>query len=258
VGWRSAIVMAAASVVGLLLLAWPLLVPAASGSRPGESALTLAALLPVIVLLVLAVMADGGMDAKALAMLGVLAATCAALRPLGAGLGGVEPMLFLLVLAGRVFGAGFGFALGAIGMAASALLTGGVGPWLPSQMMVAAWAGMGAGLLPGRVRGRWEIAWLALYGVVAAYAFGLLMNLWFWPSLAGTATVGTAGQGLAYAPGAPLLDNLRRFALFTTATSTAGWDTVRAVVTALLTVVVGPSVLLLLRRSAHRAGFAEA
>ena len=54
------------------------------------------------------------MDAKAVAMLGVLAAVGAALRPLGAGTAGLEPMFFLLILGGRVFGPGFGFVLGAV------------------------------------------------------------------------------------------------------------------------------------------------
>ena len=89
----------------------------------------------------------------------------------------MELVFFLLILAGRVFGPGFGFVLGCTSLFASALLTAGVGPWLPYQMLVSAWVGMGAGLLPRRVTGRAEIAMLAAYGVVAAYAFGLLLNL---------------------------------------------------------------------------------
>ena len=57
-------------------------------------------------------------------------------------------MFFLLVLAGRVFGPGFGFVLGCTSLFASALLTAGVGPWLPFQMLGCAWVGLGAGLLP--------------------------------------------------------------------------------------------------------------
>jgi len=44
----------------------------------------------------------------------VLAAIGTILRPLSAGTAGFELIFFLLILAGRVFGAGFGFALGAI------------------------------------------------------------------------------------------------------------------------------------------------
>lgn len=60
----------------------------------------------------------------------------------------------------------------------SALLTIGVGPWLPFQMLCSSWIGLGAGLLPRRVTGRAEIAMLAGYGVLCAYLFGFLMNMW--------------------------------------------------------------------------------
>ena len=58
----------------------------------------------------------------------------AALRPLGAGSAGLETVFFLLILAGRVFGPGFGFVLGATTLAASALITAGVG--LPRRRRV--------------------------------------------------------------------------------------------------------------------------
>ena len=79
-------------------------------------------------------------------------------------------------------------------------MTAGVGPWLPYQMLCSAWVGMGAGLLPRRVTGRAEIAMLAAYGVVASYAFGLLMNLSGWPFIAGIAVEGHEGS-LSYVPG---------------------------------------------------------
>ena len=60
-----------------------------------------------------------------------------------------------------MFGPGFGFVLGCTSLFASALMTAGVGPWLPFQMLVLGWVGMGAGLLPRRVTGRREIAMLA-------------------------------------------------------------------------------------------------
>ena len=116
------------------------------------------------------------------------------MRLLSAGAAGVELVFFLLILAGRVFGPGFGFVLGVTSLFASALMTAGVGPWLPFQMLCAAWVGMGAGLLPRRVTGRWEIAMLAAYGVVAAYLFGALMNLSGWPFLLGVAVPGAEGD----------------------------------------------------------------
>jgi energy-coupling factor transport system substrate-specific component len=165
----------------------------------------------------------------------------------------VELVFFLLILAGRVFGPGFGFALGCTSLFASALMTAGVGPWLPFQMLCAAWVGMGAGLLPRRVPGRWEIAMLAVYGVVAAYLYGLLMNLQGWPFNLGTVEVPGRSGSLAFDPSASLGENLHTFAAYTLITSTGSFDTGRAVTNAIAIIVVGPAVLTTLRRAARRA-----
>ncbi len=207
------------------------------------------ATLPVLILVVLAELSRGGIDAKALALLGVLSAVNAGLRPLGAGTGGIELVFFLLVLAGRVYGPGFGFVLGSTSLFTSALLTAGVGPWLPFQMLASSLIGLGAGLLPRKPRGKAEIALLVGYGVLAAYFFGLLMSLWSWPFLAGTSTP------LSFVPGAPVLENLHRFAVYTVLTSTLGWDTGRAVTNAVAIVLLGPAVLTVMRRAARRAAF---
>ena len=179
-----------------------------------------------MIVVVLAEVSEGGLDPRVLAMLACSRRStpcCAASRP---GTAGVELVFFLLILAGRVFGPGFGFVLGCTSLFASALLTAGVGPWLPYQMLVSAWVGMGAGLLPRRVTGRAEIAMLAAYGVVAAYAFGLLMNLSGWPFVLGIAVPGHEGS-LAFVPGAPLAENLHRFVVYTLITSTGCFDTGR-------------------------------
>ena len=247
---RSALVLLLASAAGLTVFVWPLLAsprPDAAGHTT-DAPLIFVLTLPVLVLVVLAEVSAGGIDAKALAMLGVLSAVNAALRPLGAGIAGIETVFFLLVLAGRVFGPGFGFVLGSTSLFASALLTAGVGPWLPFQKLAASWVGLGAGLLP-RARGRAEIALLAGYGVLAAYAYGLLMNLSYWPYATGP------GTELSYLAGAPILDNLHRFLVFSVVTSTAGWDTGRALTNLVAIVLVGPAVLVALRRAAHRAAF---
>jgi energy-coupling factor transport system substrate-specific component len=255
-GWKSALLLTLVSLIGLGMFAWPLLIPAApDSSAPTTSApFIFIVLLPLLVLLALAQLSEQGMDTKALAILGVLSAVNAALRPLGAGTNGIETVFFLLILAGRVFGPGFGFVLGCTSMFASALLTAGVGPWLPFQMLASGWIGLGAGLLPRRVRGKPEIAMLVGYGIVTAYLFGALMNMWFWPFLAGS-TMGDEAS-LAFVAGGPLLDNLRRFGVYTLLTSTATWDTVRAVTNTVALLVVGPAVLGVLRRATTRANFA--
>jgi energy-coupling factor transport system substrate-specific component len=199
---------------------------------------------------VLAEVSEGGLDPRVLAVLGVLSAVNAVLRGRSPGTAGVELVFFLLILAGRVFGPGFGFVLGCTSLFASALLTGGVGPWLPYQMLCSAWVGMGAGLLPRRVTGRAEIAMLAAYGVVAAYTFGILLNLSSWPFVLGIAVPGHTG--LAFVPGDPLSANLHRFLIYTLVTSTGSFDTGRAITNAVAIVLLGPAVLTTLRRAARR------
>src|SRR5215207_11341803 len=247
---RSAAALAVVSLAGVLAFAWPLF--ATADARLGQNAdapLVFAVLLPLLLAVVLFELAEGGLDVKAVAMLGVLSAVGAALRPLGAGTAGLETVFFLLVLGGRVFGAGFGFVLGAVTLFASALVTGGVGPWLPFQMLGAAWVGWGAGLLPP-ARGRAEVLLLAAYGALAGLGYGLLLNLSFWPFATGLASE------LSFVPGAPLVDNLHRFLVFTLATS-LGWDIGRAVTTGVLVLVTGRAVLGALRRAARRAAFEE-
>ena len=257
VGPRSAVVLTLASVAGLMMFVWPLLVEVGpSPSQHGTDApFVFVVILPVLVAVVLAELSEGGLDSKALAVLGVLSAVNAVIRPtLGAGTAGIEAVFFLLVLAGRVFGPGFGFLLGCTSLFASALLTAGVGPWLPFQMMASAWIGLGAGLLPRRVRGRAEIVMLVAYGIFVAYLFGFLMNLWFWPFIT-DAEVPYHDGSISYVAGAAVLDNLHRFVVFTLLTSTGGWDTGRAITNSIAIVLLGPAVLATLRRTAHRASF---
>lgn len=251
-GPRSVAALVLVSAVGVMAFGWPLLADTASGLAHSKDAPWLfAALLPLLLAVVVATIADAGLDAKAIAMLGVLAAAGAALRPLGAGTAGIEPMFFLMVLSGRVLGPGFGFVLGAVSMFASALLTGGVGPWMPFQMLSMGWVAMGAGLLPGpdRLRGRRELLLLAVYGALASGVYGLVMNLQGWPYIGGLAT------GVSFVPGDPLPENLARFAAYCLATS-LGWDLPRALVTVVLTLTLGPTLLKALRRATHRAAFA--
>lgn len=247
---RAAVALTLTSLIGAMGFLWPLLVaPDAPLARVGDPTLLFALLLPLLVAVVLAELAEGGMDARAVAMLGVLSAVGAALRPLGAGTAGFEPIFFLLVLAGRVFGPGFGFALGATTLFASALITGGVGPWLPFQMLGAAWVAAGAGLLPRGLRGRTELVVLGLYGAVAGLGYGLVLNLTVWPLVLGEAT-----SSIAFVPGDAVVDNLTRFIVFTLATSLA-FDIPRAVLTATLVMVTGRPVLRALRRASRRAAF---
>ncbi len=247
---RSALALLLVSLVGVAAFGWPLLTGAHSGlGHAGDAPWVFAALLPLLLVVVLAEVSEGGIDAKSVALLGVLAAVGAVLRPLGGGVTGFQPMFVLLILGGRALGPGFGFVLGMVTTFASALLTGGVGPWLPFQMLGAAWVGLGAGLLPP-LRGRAETWLLVGYGAVSGIAYGFLLNLWSWPFTTGLSS------SVAYVPGDPLAANLGRFLAYCLVTS-LGFDIPRAIGNmALLAVTAGP-VLRALRRASRRAAFGE-
>ncbi|MFE4836213.1 ATP-binding cassette domain-containing protein [Arthrobacter sp. NPDC056691] len=235
-------VLAAANLLALAAFCWPLL--AAALPEDAAAAVPYAALaIAPIAAVAVAVSMDGSVrSAHTVALLGVLAAVGSAVRVASTGVGGVEAVFILLILAGRAFGARFGMLLGAATIALSSALWGGIGPWSPFQIFACAWVGAGAGLLPRRVRGRAELWMLCGYGALAAYLFGLLTNLWFWPFAVG------AGTGISYVPGAPLGTNLSSFLLYSLLTSTAGWDTLRAATTIIGIAVVGRAILAALRR----------
>ncbi len=232
-----------ANLVALGAFCWPLLATAVPSQATAAVPVAALALAPLAALVVVATLDETVRSAHMLALLGTLAAIGAAARIASTGVGGVEAVFILLILAGRAFGARFGMLLGMATIALSTLVTGTFGPWTPFQMFACAWVGAVAGLLP-RIRSRaGEIAMLCLYGVVASYAFGLLMNLWFWPFAVGY------GTGISYDGSAPLGVNLSSFLLYSLVTSTLSWDTLRAITTVVGLVVIGRPVLAALRRT---------
>ena len=246
-GPRSVFAVGLAGCLGVVAFAWPFLIDPGAVTATQIAPILFGVLLLLVLAVLIAEVSEGGIDAKALALLGVLAAINAGLRPLSAGTGGVELIFFLIVLAGRVLGPGFGFVLGGTSLFASALITGGVGPWLPYQMFGCAFVGLGAGLLPP-ARGKAEVALLAGYAALSSYTYGFLLNLSFWPFAIGSDT------SLSYVPGAQLGENLRRYVVFD-ATTSLGWDTGRAITTTVCVLVLGPPVLRALRRATRRAAF---
>jgi energy-coupling factor transport system substrate-specific component len=246
---RSAIVLAVVFVVGLAAFGWPFVVEpgaALDTSHSADAPFLFALLLPLLAAVVLSELTSGGIDAKAVAMLGMLAAIGGALRALGPGTAGLEPSFAVIILGGRVFGRGFGFVLGAVTLFVGALITGGVGPWLPFQMVAAGWVGFFAGSLP-RAGGRAEVWLVAWYAAVVSLVFGLLMNLWFWPFAA-------YGPEVSYVAGDTLAANGGRYLLFYLTTSLA-WDIGRGLLSFLLILLAGRSLLRALRRAARRAAF---
>ena len=238
-----------ATLLGAIAFTWPLYFPSNSIAAISHdflnptSAKWFALLISFTAIAIIAIEINRGLlDSKTVALLGVLTALVAALRLIGAGAIGVEPIWFLIILAARVFGVRFGFSLGALSLGLSALLTGGIGPWLPFQMIAAAWIGAGAGKLPKRFSGRGELVTLICYGIFAAEFFGALMDLQLWPWIAGT------DSQLSFIPGGALAENLHRFVIFHFATAMA-WDIPRAIFTSVLIALTAKPVLASLRRA---------
>lgn len=232
----------------LLMFAWPLLIAQSTTSETQLAQSVFIVLMPLMLLLILVEFATGDIGSKQLALLGVLVALNAVIRLLGAGTAGIETSFFLIILGAYVFGSGFGFILGAGSIFVSALITGGVGPWLPFQMMAAALVGLGAGLIPHVKRSWLTKTYLVIYAVIAAFAYGALMTLWNWPYLAGT------GTQISYVAGDPLVSNLTRFLQYEIVTGGLVWDTGRAITTSVLILLTGTALIATLQRAATRAG----
>ena len=244
---KNSLVLFIASLMSAIGFVWPFFYSGASVPRT-QIFFWLATI--TALLLVVVEISHSHLDAKSIALLGVLSALIAALRPLGAGAVGIEPMWFLLILSARVFGPSFGFLLAVISVFVSALLTGGLGPWLGYQIFAAAWIGLLAGLLPGRknLRGFKEILLLVVFAILASELFGILMDLQFWPWALNSQTQ------ISYIPGGSLHHNLSHFFTFHFLTAMA-WDLPRAVFTAGLIAIAGKPVLSALRRTYVRAAF---
>lgn len=246
----AAVVLLLATLVTVGAFGWPFLVPPTSGSEASshvtDAPWLFAAVLPLLAALVLAELNAGRIDAKAVALLGMLSSVGGALRALSPGVAGLEPSFAVIMLGGRVFGRGFGFVQGCLTLFVGALITGGVGPWLPFQMMAAGWVGFLAGCLP-RASGRLEVLLLAAFGFVLGLAYGAMMNLWFWP-------FGRYGDGISFDPAGGLDANLASYARYYLTTSLV-WDVSRGVSTFLLVLLAGTPLLRALRRASRRAAF---
>lgn len=250
---RSVIALSVASLVSATGFLWPIFLGANSTGRYQNNQWFFWVAVPIALAVLIVEISNERLDAKSVALLGVLAALTAALRPMGAGVAGIEPMWFILILSARVFGAAFGFILGILALFVSAFLTGGFGPWLAYQMFAAGWIGLGAGALPQRlgrrlIRGPSEVILLVFYSVFAALLFGTLMDLHSWPWILGTNTQ------LSYLPGGGVGENLHRFIIFHLASAMA-WDVPRAIFTSTLIIITAPTILTALRRTKRRASF---
>ncbi|MEA2646398.1 MAG: energy-coupling factor transport system substrate-specific component [Chloroflexota bacterium] len=233
-------VLALVSLAGLVLFAWPFL---GLGLPDEVPSLALAAAAAGVHLLV--GYGPNRLDNRRLALLAAIAALDAGMRlALVNGIAGFTPIFFLLLCAGYVFGPSFGFLAGSTAMLVSALVTGGVGPWLPYEMFAAGWVGAAAGLVLGGRRD--TVSWprlvlLATAGAALGYAYGAATDVYDWSIFyRGHPTLG-------WEPGMGAAEALARFGRFYLATSLA-WDTFRAVGNAAMVLALGAPVLAAMSR----------
>ena len=245
---RPVLIYALVAIVGTAAFLYPFWIP--SDALPARAHSVDAPLWAALVggLVVAAVMLEirrGTMNGATVAILGVLSAAAGLLRLVDLP-GNNAGIFFLVVLAAAAFGPRFGLLLGISSMAVSAVITGGIGPWLPFQMLALGAMGAGAGAIDPLVRRfglRGEVLALAAYGWVWGFLYGAILNLWFWPF--------ARGGALDWHPGLSLGATLHRYWQFYVATSLP-WDAAAAVTNAVIILVVGLVLLRSLRRFAHR------
>jgi len=176
---RRALPVGVVSLAGLVLFCWPFLGSGLSADTPAW---------------VLMVACVGGMllveagtrqlDSRAVALLAAIAAIDSALRlAVIVGIGGFNPIFFLVLCAGYVFGTSFGFMAGALSILVSAMVSGGIGPWVPYQVFALGWVGVAAGLA-GHWRGESlsgrDLIVLAGVGAIMGWVFGALLDITDW------------------------------------------------------------------------------
>lgn len=242
--------LAAIAIMGLAVFVAPLLI----GSAFSMPAALFTGLIACAALSIVAVgLQTHRLSTRLLAVLAALIAIDATVRLVVViGLLGFSPIFFLMIAGGYVMGPAFGFALGSLTLLLSAVLTAGFGPWLPYQMLAAGWVGMGAGYM-GRLGPQWRLdrrpamlLGLAVYGAVAGFAYGVLLDLWEWPFL-----LGAASSPISWTPGLGLPATAHRFGIFYATTSLL-YDSFRAGGNAVLILTLGTPVVAALERFKRR------
>jgi energy-coupling factor transport system substrate-specific component len=251
------------TAIGVIAFLYPFWVPAARSAATGvahtnDAPLILTTLVGLCFIVLLLEVQGQAVNAKFVALLGILVSMNAVLRFLDVaipGPGGLSPIFFLILLTGYVFGARMGFLMGALTLLVSGLITGAIGPWLPYQMITAGWLGMSAPLCRPPVRllrgegRRREVLVLAAFAGLWGVIFGIVMNVWFWPF-----AVGPADQ--YWEAGIGFVEIVKRYVAFYVTTSLA-WDILRAAGNVLLILAFASPTLRALRRFQQRFAFSH-
>jgi energy-coupling factor transport system substrate-specific component len=243
------------SIAGLTLFLWPF---AGLGLTPEAPAL--AVTLASVVALAIMEVGARRLDSGRLALLAALAAIDAALRlALVNGVAGFSPIFFLVLAAGYEFGPSYGFLVGSFSLLVSAVVTGGVGPWLPYETFAVGWVGLSAGLAGSVVRrlaparkswlpARLDIGVLVVVAIFSGFAYGALTDVYGWVAFyRGVENVG-------WIPGLTPSQTLAQFGRYYALTSFA-WDSFRALGDAVAVLAFGTPVLMALGRLRARLGY---
>lgn len=241
-GLRSHLALLVLGILGVGWLGWPIW---SSFTAPGRDALQaetpflLAAVMGLLALLATSMWLDAGRRAAVFGPVVLVALADVVVRlVLSPGGSGIEPVYALPLLAGAALGAPAGFLTGSLAALASSVALGLVDTPLVGQILVWGLWGAAGGLLRAL---RPSIAWLLAAAACLPLGLltGLALNITGWT---GERDAPTGG----FLPGLPPLEALQRLVDYTLATSLA-FDMTRAVVNAVLVLIIGLPVLRALR-----------
>jgi energy-coupling factor transport system substrate-specific component len=179
------------------------------------------------IVLAIAAVETGPNRSRELALVAALAAAAAGGRVLFAFIPNVQPVTMIVAVTGATLGARAGLATGG----AAALLSNtllGQGPWTPWQMIGWGLVGAAAAPLGPVLRNRYA---LAVFGIIAGFAFDWLMDVWAWSALGPSA-------------------NLQSY--LTLVSTGIPFDVAHAAGNAVLALVAGPTMLRMLDRYARK------
>lgn len=120
------------------------------------------------------------LSSREIAAVASLGALSAAGRVAFVAIPSVQPSTVLVIVSGWVLGPAAGFTVGATTALVSNVFLG-QGPWTVWQMLSWGCIGMVGGFL-GRLDVSRPVRWIVVYSVVAGFAFGWAMDVWFWLS----------------------------------------------------------------------------
>jgi energy-coupling factor transport system substrate-specific component len=115
--------------------------------------------------------------AEKIVLIAIMAAAASLSRLPFAGLPGVQPVTFLVMVTAFVFGAETGFMTGAVAAIVSNIFLGH-GPWTPWQILSWGFVGLASGILrktPLMKNGVMRI----ITGLAFGFIFGMIMDFWF-------------------------------------------------------------------------------